>query len=103
MTAKKRTYKPKVEGYTPEALDGDGDGLVQDGTEFEGPVGTEFDWAVEEETFQTLVNAHIIAEGENIQTIAELYKPEGMTRSEYAKTLFALNKNWSVGSVIHLG
>lgn len=27
--------------YIPEAIDADGDGIVQDGTEFERPVGTE--------------------------------------------------------------
>lgn len=30
-----------VEGYKPDAKDGDNDGFVQDGTEFERPVGTE--------------------------------------------------------------
>jgi len=28
------------EGYNPNAIDGDGDGMVQEGTEFERPVGT---------------------------------------------------------------
>lgn len=30
-----------VEGYKSPALDGDGDGMIQDGTPFERPVGTE--------------------------------------------------------------
>jgi hypothetical protein len=36
----KPSKKKKAE-YTPEATDGDGDGLVQDGTVFERPFGTE--------------------------------------------------------------
>jgi hypothetical protein len=102
--ASKRTYKPKVEGYVPEALDGDNDGLVQDGTEFERPVGTEFDWAVEE-TFEApaLVTAHILQDGENLQTVAAMYLPEGMTRSEYARKLFQLNGQVTSGAVVRLG
>lgn len=30
----------KNEGYNPNAIDGDGDGIVQEGTEFERAVGT---------------------------------------------------------------
>jgi hypothetical protein len=101
----KRTYKPKVEGYAPEALDGDGDGLVQDGTEFERPVGTEFDWAVEE-TFEPKLaenpKIYKLGEGENIQTVAEKFKPEGMTRQDYARALFVKNKNWNPGAVIYI-
>jgi len=33
--------KVVVEGYKPEATDGDNDGLVQDGTDFQRPVDTE--------------------------------------------------------------
>lgn len=36
----KKPRKKKAD-YVPEAADGDGDGLVQDGTIFERPVGTE--------------------------------------------------------------
>lgn len=36
----KKPRKKKAE-YVPEATDGDGDGLVQDGTIFERPAGTE--------------------------------------------------------------
>jgi hypothetical protein len=38
--AKKRSTKKATE-YIPFAPDGDGDGLVQDGTEWERPVGVE--------------------------------------------------------------
>ena len=37
---KKRSTKKTTE-YIPEAVDADGDGLVQDGTEWERPVGVE--------------------------------------------------------------
>ena len=30
----------KNEGYNPNAIDGDGDGIVQEGTEFERPIDT---------------------------------------------------------------
>jgi hypothetical protein len=106
----KRTYKPKVQNYVPQALDGDGDGVVQDGTEFERPVGTEFDWAVEE-TFEAPEPVELpaenpktykIAEGENILTVADKFKPEGMTRQDYAKALLAKNSNWNPGALIHI-
>jgi hypothetical protein len=108
MTSKK-TYKPK--GYVPNAKDGDGDGMVQDGTEFERPVGTELDWAAPEDYFaEELValdaeipTTHVLAEGENILTVAQMYLPKGKTRNEYAKELFLRNGNISVGSVIRLG
>jgi hypothetical protein len=106
----KRTYKPKVQNYVPQALDGDGDGVVQDGTEFERPVGTEFDWAVEE-TFEAPEpveapaenpKTYKIGEGENILTVADKFKPEGMTRQDYAKALLAKNSNWNPGALIHI-
>ena len=105
MSAKKsRNYTPK--GYIPEAIDGDGDGLVQDGTEFERPVGTELSFEEPAEEFVPAPVAHpgthTVLEGENIQTIAELYKPEGMTRQDYAKELFAKNGTFYPGKLIRL-
>ena len=108
--ATKKTYKPKVEGYVPEALDGDGDGLVQDGTEFERPVGTEIDELVEvidvpAETVPETVRPGqvILADGENIITIAKRHCPAGQTWQDYAKTLARLNGSVSAGAVICLG
>ena len=107
MSSKK--YKAKVDGYIPEAKDADGDGLVQDGTEFERPEGTEIDELLEVEVITpeppkvSQNGTHRLSEGENIQTIAEKYLPAGMSRNDYAKKLFELNKNWSVGKVIRLG
>lgn len=41
--AAKPAAKKKAAKYIPNAVDGDGDGLVQDGTEWERPVGTEIE------------------------------------------------------------
>lgn len=92
--ANKRTYQPKVEGYVPEARDGDGDGMVQDGTEFERPVGTEIKEAMPE--------SYLVQTGENVQTVAAKFLPEGMTRNEYAKKLFKMNGQINAGQVIRL-
>lgn len=87
--SQKKTYTPKPV-YVAEAIDGDGDGLVQDNTPFERPVNTK-------------ITEHLLDEGENIQTVAALYLPSGITKSDYAKKLWELNKIWTVGSVIRLG
>lgn len=42
-TEAKSVAKKKPAKYVPNAVDGDGDGLVQDGTEWERPVGTEIE------------------------------------------------------------
>jgi Tfp pilus assembly protein FimV len=46
---------------------------------------------------------HIMAEGENILTVARRYLPEGVTRSEYANRLVKSNPSFAVGRVISLG
>lgn len=102
----RRSTKPK---YVPQAIDADGDGLVQDGTEFERLVDTEF---TEEELIEALqepgvevyvsTDIYIVQEGENIQSIAEKFKPEGMTRQEYAKHLFKVNGYPHAGKEIKL-
>jgi len=117
MTAKKRAPKPAA--YVPNAIDADGDGLVQDGTEFERPVGTEIDYQVtrsyadlEPEQLAELEvveivealepGTHKVLEGENILTIAERYLPEGMTRKNYAAQLYAANGDFHHGKTIRL-
>lgn len=102
----RRSTKPK---YVPKAVDADGDGLVQEGTGFERPVDTEF---TEEELIEALqepevevyvsVDTYIVQEGENIQSIAEKFKPEDMTRQDYAKHLFKLNGYPHAGKEIKL-
>lgn len=98
--SQKRTYTPKPipQGYVFKAKDGDGDGLVQDTTEFERPVGTE----LFAEELSKLPDTHVMQEGENILTVAQKYLPEGKTRNEYAKELLALNGTVAVGKVIRL-
>ena len=46
---------------------------------------------------------YLVQSGENIQTVAAKFLPEGMTRNEYAKKLFKLNGNFNAGQVINLG
>jgi hypothetical protein len=112
MTAKKRNPKPVT--YVPAAIDADGDGLVQDGTEFERPVGQEFDWQVtrseadlEPEQLAEAVEiqqpgTHKVLEGENILSIAERYLPKGMTRKDYAAQLYAANGDFHEGKTVRL-
>ena len=45
---------------------------------------------------------HTMAEGENILTVARLYLPKGMTRSEYANRLVKTNPSFAVGRIINL-
>lgn len=45
---------------------------------------------------------HIMAERENILTVAQLHLPEGMTRHEYALHLMKLNTSFAVGRTINL-
>jgi hypothetical protein len=52
-----------VEGYRSPALDGDGDGMIQDGTPFERPVGTE------------------LTEDEQIAAVSDTPKPKKRAKS----------------------
>jgi hypothetical protein len=45
---------------------------------------------------------HVLEDGQNILTVAELYLPWRMTRKEYAKDLALRNRNWSTGALIRL-
>ena len=47
-------------------------------------------------------STHIMAERENILTVAQLHLPEGMTRHEYALQLMKLNTSFAVGRIINL-
>ncbi len=87
--ATKKTYKPKT--YVPQAVDADNDGIVQEGTEFERPVEA------------PKPTQHTLQDGENLQTVAAMYLPEGWTRNEYAQLLFKLNGQVTGGQVVRLG
>ena len=94
MATKKKTAEELVSEqtetetveYKHDAVDGDNDGLVQDGTPFERPVKT-----------------HIVTYGETYPSIAELYRGSE-TNYAYAKKLKALNakKHLTSGTVLTL-
>jgi hypothetical protein len=92
--ATKKTYKPKP--YVAPAVEAE---PVQEATEFESPVETE----LVVKTVEAKPTHHILTEGQNIQTVAAMYLPEGMTRNEYAKFLFKLNGHVTWGQVVRLG
>lgn len=115
MASKKNTYKP-------DAIDADGDGIVQEGTEFERPVGTEM--AVEDvesvEIEQTLseavegtvetttpsegVKVYVAQDGDTYASVASQFLPEGMTKHAYATELHQKNggKSLRVGVEVTL-
>jgi hypothetical protein len=43
-----------------------------------------------------------MAEGQNIQTVAQIHLPEGWSRNEYASHLAKTNSSFAVGRVINL-
>lgn len=100
----------KKASYNPAAKDGDGDGFVQDGTEWERPEDvepaetlTDVEPDLPEEplaSLETPVEAPIVIErprtylvkaGDSYASIAKAHKPAGMTGFEYAKDLLAAN------------
>lgn len=94
------TSKKKATGYVPEATDGDNDGLVQDGTEYERPVETELETPEEPKTSAL---TYLVKDGENILTVAGKFKPKDMSRGDYAKVLADLNGSVTPGRVVRLG
>lgn len=58
----------------PAALDGDQDGIVQDGTKFERPAGT-----------------HQVSDGDTYAGLGETYKSGKETGFEKANAIYALN------------
>lgn len=96
MATKKNTYKP-------DAIDADGDGLVQDGTEFERPVGTELaleqdiDSEAVEGTSETVTpvlhaNTYVVADGDSYASLAAAFCPLGMPKHDYAVYLYEINR-----------
>lgn len=90
----KATYKPK-------ATDGDGDGLIQDGTEYERPVEV-----VEEELFVGAVvpRPGTVLDGDTYPALAERYPKPGLTKHQRALELLEINggRNLRAGSTINL-
>lgn len=102
MATKKNTYKPA-------AVDADGDGIVQEGTEFERPVGTdlpeeccmqdcgecsfsEATEAVSEATTPSQgVKVYVARDGDTYASVASQFLPEGMKKHAYATELLQKN------------
>lgn len=99
MAAKKSTFKP-------QPIDADGDGIVQEGTEWERPVEPEF--ATEAEFVAAVAEPVVtpktykVAEGDSYAAIADKFLPSGKTKHEYASELFAKNGALRVGAEIRL-
>jgi len=69
-------------------------------------VAAVFEPVITEPVVETVVEApvvtpsvHIVADGETYASIAGMYKPAGITKHEYAKHLFAVNK----GKALNIG
>jgi hypothetical protein len=115
--SRKRTYKP-------EARDGDGDGLVQDGTVFERPIGTELTAdeiserlneqpeqpptgpAIDSEAIPApeQPNTHIAENGDSYALLADRYPVHGLTKHQRATELFHINNASKIvpGNIIKL-
>jgi hypothetical protein len=102
--------------YNPAAVDADGDGMVQEGTEFERPVGTDLEFeqgivgsvlgetsegpseapvAVEEAAPAPITAraVFVAADGDSYATIAEQYPVPGLTKHERALQLMRFHGN----------
>lgn len=117
----------KKSEFNPKPLDSDNDGLVQEGTEFERPVEPEFateaDFAASKAVIEAAtipeshvepveavkplrkVNTFFAMPGDSYASLAAQLCPEGMTKHEYAKLLFALNNGKALipGTEVKLG
>lgn len=90
MTSKKRAT------YNPAARDGDGDGFVQDGTEFERPVQPEPETTPSEAleapsevtAAEPKAKTYTAKSGDSYAFIAELHPVAGMTKHERALQLW---------------
>ena len=107
MATKKTTYKP-------DAIDGDGDGIVQEGTEFEREVGTDLPEATVSEAIEPELvveepeavletpkppvdgNVWVADEAVSYAVLAARFLPEGMKKHDYAKQLYAINKGKTI-------
>lgn len=78
--------------YKEDAYDGDNDGLVQDGTEFERPESIE---VVESpvEAVEARSEVYSVVYGDTYPSIAEKFPKAGLTNYQRSKELRSLNKN----------
>ena len=96
----------KKNSYNPAPIDADGDGIVQEGTEFERPVDAELEIEVSDEaeimhtlsealedTVETTtpsegVKVYVAQDGDSYASVASQFLPEGMKKHEYATKLW---------------
>jgi LysM repeat protein len=78
--------------YKPEAIDGDADGFVQDGTEFERPIVEEAPTELVEAPVANQAT-YVVTYGDTYPSIAAKFPKTGMTNYQRAKEIMALNKN----------
>jgi hypothetical protein len=90
---RKRTYKPKPVEVVDEFWDAE--------ESLELPEEPQEELEQQPEVIEK-PSLHLVSEGENIQSIAALYLPEGMTRKDYARDLYQRNGDAHVGKLIHL-
>lgn len=99
------TKKPAT--FKPEAIDADGDGIVQEGTEFERPVDFEAQVTLSEPTSEAIEAAleraeiairantapkvYAAQEGDSYAAIADKFPKPGMTKHDRSSELYALN------------
>lgn len=99
MATKKTTFNP-------DAIDADGDGIVQEGTEFERPLGQccakdeceecPFDEPEVVEVVAEIPSAptgktYTAKDGDTYASIAAAHKPAGVKSFDYAQTLYEAN------------
>lgn len=112
----------KKTAYVPNAIDADGDGIVQDGTIWERPVGKEYDVdpadMVENEDTTPEVTEDVLPaptpvldssswvadESLSYAAVADRFLPAGMKKHDYAVYLHELNKGKPInpGTVVIL-
>ena len=97
--------KSKSTEYKPDAIDADGDGIVQEGTEWERPVGTLLEVEAEEvpvegpEPAVEAVEAPVATgtykcgSGDSYASVAAALAPKGMRWQDYAKELRLKNND----------
>lgn len=86
--------KKRSKADEPEIVDD----LIQDTTE--DLVEPEFEIPTEPEESPL---TYLVKDGENILTVAEKFKPAGVSRADYAKTLADLNTTVIPGRTVRLG
>lgn len=75
------TKKPP---FKPEAIDADGDGIVQEGTEFERPIEPEV-------IVEAPASSYLAEDGDSYASIAAKFPKPGLSKHDRSSELYALN------------